>query len=274
MPELPEVEITCQGIRSHLVKQTIQQVIVRHSQLRWPVATHQLRKQVGHTIIAVKRRAKYILIETSRGYLIIHLGMSGKLQIVPKNTPVRKHDHFDCILSSGQMLRFNDPRRFGAILWSASLTDLDLLNKLGPEPFSRQFNSRYLHNLAKKRTLPIKSLLMDNQVVVGVGNIYANESLFAASIHPLRPANQVSLPEMQKLCQTTRQILRRAIASGGSTLKDFYQADGKPGYFSQQFKVYDRKGLPCMRCKTVIESIKVGQRTTYFCLNCQPHKPT
>ncbi len=273
MPELPEVETTVRGIRPHLVKQTIQNVIVRNKQLRWPIPTLTLQRILPtQTILSVMRRAKYILIETSAGILVIHLGMSGTLRLVPKSTRPQKHDHFDCLLEDGLILRYNDPRRFGAILWAGpQLNSLAILKQLGPEPLSPDFHADYLLARAAKRSVAIKQLIMDAKIVVGVGNIYASESLFLANIHPLLRAKDLSAKQAKALCIVIRKVLQAAIKKGGTTLKDFYQSDGKPGYFRNELKVYDREGLDCTLCQTPINSIMLGQRSTYFCPSCQKY---
>lgn len=271
MPELPEVETTVRGIRSHLLQKKIKGIIIRQKQLRWPIPHLTLQRLLPtQTIIDVTRRAKYILIETSNGTLVIHLGMSGTLRITDEHAPLKKHDHFDCLLDDGLILRYNDPRRFGAILWAGKdLNSLEVLNHLGPEPLGKAFNANYLLLKAKKRSVPIKQFIMDPKVVVGVGNIYASESLFLANIHPQLSAEQLTSVMAGALCNAIRKVLRAAIKQGGTTLKDFYQSDGKPGYFRHQLTVYDREGLDCIHCHTAIQCIRQGQRSTYFCPTCQ-----
>lgn len=270
MPELPEVETTCRGIAPHIIDQTITQLIIREKRLRWLIPSEILVKNlISQKVLSVTRRAKYIYIQVTTGYLIIHLGMSGTLQVFPANIPHRKHDHFECILKNGKVLRYNDPRRFGCILWAEDPTQLKIISTLGIEPFDKQFKGEYLYQKAIHRKISIKELIMHNQIVVGVGNIYASESLFLAGIHPLLPANQLTLVEAKKLCKAIQVILEKAITKGGTTLKDFYQSDGKPGYFSQQLKVYGREQEPCVNCKKKIQAIRIGQRMTYFCPKCQ-----
>ncbi len=270
MPELPEVETTCRGIKPYLLNQTISKVIVRHEQLRWPVETKILQKHLkDKPILEVSRRAKYILIRFPSGTLVIHLGMSGTLRIVDKATPLKKHDHFDCALSNDNVLRFNDPRRFGAILFVPNDESLPQLATLGPEPLGKTFNAQYLHNKAQKHRCNIKTFIMNQRIVVGVGNIYANECLFLAKIHPEQSANTITQVQYHRLFQAIQTILKAAIEKGGTTLKDFRQSDGKPGYFSQALSIYAREDLPCFHCKSKIKSIRIGQRATYFCPTCQ-----
>lgn len=270
MPELPEVEITCRGIAPHIINQPIKKLVIRERRLRWPIPSEIIEKQlINQKIVSVSRRAKYIFIQNTNGYLIIHLGMSGTLQICPENSPVKKHDHFDCIFANGKMLRFNDPRRFGCILWAVEPNQLAIISNLGPEPLSQQFTADYLYQKAQHRQVSIKEFIMNNQIVVGVGNIYASESLFLAGIHPKLPARLLNRSKANELCKAIKQTLEKAILHGGTTLKDFCQSDGKPGYFAQELKVYGRKDKPCFHCKKLIESIRVGQRMTYFCPKCQ-----
>lgn len=269
MPELPEVEVSRLGIRPHLLGEQVTRVKVNHPQLRWPVPeqVHQLQ---GQTISDVRRRAKYLLIDSAVGSLILHLGMSGRLRIVPISSPIQKHDHIELELTSGQVLRFNDARRFGACLWQATDAEpLSLLEQLGPEPLTDEFDADHLTRCAQKRTVAIKNLIMDNKVVVGVGNIYASEALFMAGVLPTRPAHSLSKDEHQRLVTTIKQVLARAIEQGGTTLKDFTQADGKPGYFAQQLQVYGRKGEGCRSCGSEVQSLVIGQRNSFFCQRCQ-----
>lgn len=270
MPELPEVEVSRLGIAPHVEGQTIQAVTVRDARLRWPVPD-SVQRLVGAVIKQVHRRAKYLLIETNQGFLIVHLGMSGKLRVVPKATTIVKHDHVEVELASGFCLRLNDPRRFGAVLYTGEHPELNhpLLVNLGPEPLTEAFDAAYLHQQARGRQQAIKPFLMDNHVVVGVGNIYANESLFKAGIHPKRAAGRVSLARYQKLVPLIKATLAEAIRQGGTTLQDFTQADGQPGYFRQQLEVYGRGGKLCMQCKTRLKEIRLGQRSTVYCPSCQ-----
>lgn len=269
MPELPEVEVTRQGISPYLIDQEVTALTVRNASLRWPVP--ELAQQiVGQTIRSVHRRAKYLLIDTDAGTTIVHLGMSGSLRIVTALTPVEKHDHIDLALASGKILRFNDPRRFGAWLWYELPLDAHpLLSKLGPEPLTDALTSDYLFGALQNKKKAIKLCLMDNHIVVGVGNIYANEALFAAGIHPETEAGKVDLERLVILVSEIKQILANAIKQGGTTLKDFTNADGKPGYFAQKLHVYGRGGQTCSQCGNLLSEIKLGQRATVFCGLCQ-----
>ena len=270
MPELPEVETTKEGIKAFIENQIIESVVVRNSQLRLAVIPNIDELCANHTILAVSRRAKYILIKLSDGYLLIHLGMSGHLRIVPTNTPPGKHDHVDLNLKNKLSLRYCDPRRFGLFhYFTGNPSEHFLINHLGPEPLTKQFNSDYLYHKTRHKKQAIKSFIMNNEVVVGVGNIYATESLFLAGIHPLTPANAISIEQSTLLTYHIKMILRAAIKAGGSTLKDFYTFDGKPGYFSLFLKVYGRKNQPCTVCQTIIESQTIGGRASAFCPICQ-----
>ncbi|CAB0150663.1 Formamidopyrimidine-DNA glycosylase [Pseudidiomarina piscicola] len=270
MPELPEVEVSRLGIAPHLEGQTIAAAVVRDRRLRWPIPA-AVEALSGALIRQVERRAKYLIVHTTKGFLILHLGMSGTLRVVPSESLVVKHDHFDLQLANGQCLRFNDPRRFGCVLFSAEHPGENhpLLKDLGPEPLTEEFTAPYLHTRAKGKTQAIKTFLMDNHVVVGVGNIYANEALFKAGIHPKRAAQRVSLKRYQQLVPIIKETLAAAIAQGGTTLQDFAQADGQPGYFKQHLNVYGRGGKQCMVCKTQLTEIRLGQRSTVYCKKCQ-----
>ena len=271
MPELPEVETTTKGIRPHLEGQVIEQVILRHLHLRWPIDASLPKNLEGQTIQEIKRRAKYIIFCFKQGYLLIHLGMSGYLRILSPPLPaVVKHDHVDIIISNGTCLRFNDARRFGAIIWSErGLDELKILNQLGPEPLSEAFNPKYLLAKCKHRNVAIKSLIMNQNVVVGVGNIYASEALFLAGIHPLMPAKQLSFSQAKKLHHFIGVVLEKAIHHGGTTLSDYQNSEGKPGYFQQQLNVYGRENQPCVICQSNIQNLRIGQRSSFFCPNCQ-----
>ncbi|WP_340609318.1 bifunctional DNA-formamidopyrimidine glycosylase/DNA-(apurinic or apyrimidinic site) lyase [Xenorhabdus bharatensis] len=268
MPELPEVETSRRGIEPHLAGNVIHYVEVRNSRLRWPVS-EQIMKLSDSRVISVQRRAKYLLIELSDGWIIVHLGMSGSLRILLQDSPPAKHDHIDLVMADGKILRYTDPRRFGAWLWSQSLEECSVLAHLGPEPLSDLFDGDYLYSLSRNKRTAIKPWIMDNKVVVGVGNIYANEALYVAHILPERPAHSLTQEEAHLLADTIKQILRRSIEQGGTTLKDFLQSDGKPGYFAQELFVYGKKGEPCPMCGEKIDSIKLGQRSTFFCRQCQ-----
>lgn len=270
MPELPEIETACRGITPHILKRRITGVVVRDARLRWPVPADLKNILPGQIVQNVRRRAKYLLVEFEHGTLIVHLGMSGSLRIVPIGTPYRKHDHVEVQFNTGQALRLHDPRRFGAVLWTTELPDQHkLLSGLGPEPLQRSFNGRHLFNASRKRRQSIKTFIMDSRVVVGVGNIYANEALFLAGIRPGRAAGSVTLERYNKLATCIKRVLQRAIKMGGTTLRDFVNSEGNPGYFQQTLNVYDRKGLPCRRCKKPIRRSVLGQRATYYCSGCQ-----
>lgn len=273
MPELPEVETTKEGIKPYLEGQSIHEIAVRNSSLRVPVPANLNELCAGKKIIAVTRRAKYILVHLSQGYLLIHLGMSGNLRLVPGNVRPEKHDHITLILMNGQALRFCDPRRFGLFLYvDENPHQHKLLSHLGPEPLSTEFNGNYLHQRAKNKNKPIKSFIMDNEIVVGVGNIYATESLFLSGIHPNTPAKNISAEHCHLLVTHIKEVLQRAIECGGTTLRDFYAIDGKPGYFSIALQVYGRKNQPCLQCQQLIQAVIIGGRNSAFCPNCQNTK--
>lgn len=270
MPELPEVETTRRGISPHLTGQTVQAIVVRQPRLRWPVPPDLPEKLDRQTIRTVERRGKYILIGTNRGTLIVHLGMSGSLRILAPDSPPRKHDHLDFILANGTCLRFHDPRRFGCVVWTEDDPSTHpLLAELGPEPLSEYFDAPYLHGKARGRSVSVKSFIMDSRIVVGVGNIYANEALFRAGIDPRRPARRIALPRYEKLVVSIREVLSEAIEQGGTTLRDFVNETGSPGYFQQTLQIYGRTGELCRRCGELIRTQRLGQRSTYWCPNCQ-----
>lgn len=267
MPELPEVETTRNGLAPHVVGATVTGTVVRQRQLRWPIPDLPLD---GSIIRALTRRAKYLLIDCGNGTLILHLGMSGSLRILPGGTPATAHDHFDLLLDNGKLMRLRDPRRFGAVLWHEGDIDTHpLLASLGPEPLQEDFDARYLHQSLRGRSIAIKQALMDNHIVVGVGNIYANESLFRSGIKPQLAADKVSLPRCERLVAEIRATLAAAIAKGGSTLRDFVHSDGSSGYFQQEYFVYGRAGEACRRCGAAIKQIKQGQRSSFYCGTCQ-----
>jgi formamidopyrimidine-DNA glycosylase len=271
VPELPEVETTRRGLEPHLVGQHIDNIVVRDRRLRWPVP-RQLNKQAsGATIRAVGRRAKYLLIDCGeKGWIIIHLGMSGRLRVLPQSTPYSKHDHIDIILSSGMLVRFTDPRRFGALLWTrVHPLQHSLLRSLGPEPLEDTFDAKWLHACTRGRSVAIKLAIMNSDIVAGVGNIYANEALFRARINPRTKAGRLSLQRCASLVAAIKATLRDAIAAGGSSLRDFFGTDGARGYFQQQYMVYGRKGEPCKNCGTEICGVRLGQRSTFYCTRCQ-----
>lgn len=270
MPELPEVETTRRGIAPHLIGQQVQRVVVRNSRLRWPIPEDLDVRLSGQRIVRVERRAKYLLIGAEVGTLISHLGMSGSLRMVEQGTPVEKHDHVDIELESGMILRYTDPRRFGAMLWSTEPPlQHKLLQKLGPEPLLDDFSVNHLYECSRGRRMSIKPFIMDNAVVVGVGNIYASEALFAAGIDPRREAGSVSKARYAKLTEEIKRVLAVAIEQGGTTLRDFVGGDGKPGYFQQKLFVYGRAGQPCLVCGSELKDIKLGQRASVYCSRCQ-----
>ncbi len=270
MPELPEVETTLRGLAPHLTGQRIVRAIVREPRLRWPVPVALLRQLDGCAVRAVTRRGKYLLIDCTQGWLIIHLGMSGSLRIFPATTVCGKHDHFDLVLQSGNLMRLTDPRRFGAVLWQdGDPGQHALLAHLAPEPLSAQFDTDWLYTHTRGRTASIKSVLMDSRSVVGVGNIYANEALARAGIRPGMRAGRLSRARCASLVDAVKATLRDAIEAGGSTLRDFFGADGAPGHFQQQYRVYGRAGLPCRACGTPIKSARLGQRSSFYCPSCQ-----
>ncbi|MCG8158496.1 bifunctional DNA-formamidopyrimidine glycosylase/DNA-(apurinic or apyrimidinic site) lyase [Brenneria goodwinii] len=268
MPELPEVETSRRGISPYLVGHTILYAEVRNSRLRWPVS-NEILSLSDQVVLGVHRRAKYLLIELTTGWIIVHLGMSGSLRILPEFIEPGKHDHVDLVLDSGKVLRYTDPRRFGAWLWSNNPQESPVLAHLGPEPLSDDFSGNYLYQKSRGRKTLVKPWIMDNKVVVGVGNIYASESLFTAAIRPDRAAGSLSEAEATLLADTIKRVLLRSIEQGGTTLRDFLQSDGKPGYFAQELQVYGRSGEPCRVCGTPVEVAKHGQRSTFFCRRCQ-----
>lgn len=270
MPELPEVETTCRGIAPHIQGQTVTAVQVRQAQLRWPIPVALAETLTGQRIQIVSRRAKYLLLTADSGTLLIHLGMSGSLRIVNNSLPAGKHDHVDMVFTNGAVLRFNDPRRFGSILWTAEpIIEHPLLKNLGPEPLLADFCGEMLYDLSRNRKAPVKSFIMDSHVVVGVGNIYANEALFMAGLLPSRQAGKIALARYQKLADCIREVLQGAIQQGGTTLRDFVNEAGKPGYFQQQLKVYGRTGLPCLNCGQALQEVRLANRSTVFCRACQ-----
>jgi formamidopyrimidine-DNA glycosylase len=269
MPELPEVEVCRLGISPHIIAQCVSEVIIRNGRLRWPIPD-EICSVVGLPVLNVERRAKYLLLRFSTGTILMHLGMSGTVRVIEQETPIAKHDHFDLVFQHGKTLRLNDPRRFGAVLWLANDEDeLGLLSKLGPEPLSDDFAEGYLFSKAKNRKVPIKTFLMNNHIVVGVGNIYANEALFQAGILPTSKAGDIDEQRMNRLTHIIKKVLSAAIAQGGTTLKDFTQADGRPGYFAQSLMVYGRAGQDCMTCQTKLLEIRQSNRSSVFCPSCQ-----
>jgi formamidopyrimidine-DNA glycosylase len=295
MPELPEVEVTRRGLMPHVVGRRIEQVVVRHRGLRWPVEPGLEELLAGRVIRRVERRGKYLLLQCVRedgaapadsdqasaevdsGWLLVHLGMTGTLRVLPEAPPAGLHDHLDLALSGGpdapMTLRFRDPRRFGAVVWSplseALLPTHALLRGLGIEPFDSRFDGAWLHRHTRGRTAAIKTVLLAGDIVVGVGNIYASESLFRAGIRPTTPAGRISPARYERLAVAVRETLAQAIERGGSTLRDFVGSDGASGYFQLECFVYDRAGLPCRNCATPVRQIVQGQRSTFYCPHCQ-----
>jgi len=270
MPELPEVETTRSGIEPHAVGRRIATLSIHESRLRWPVPKRLAAQVQGQKIVRIGRRAKYLLIELQSGTLLLHLGMSGSLRVLPADTPLLLHDHVDIVLDSGQTLRFNDPRRFGSLHYtSGDPSAHPLLAGLAPEPFDTAFGPEYLWRITRRRRVAIKQLLMNSRLVVGVGNIYASEALFRAKVRPRRAARSLSRAETARLARAVRTVLAQAIRVGGTTLRDYVRADGSPGYFRQKLYVYERAGQPCRACGTRVRQLTQGQRSTYYCPECQ-----
>jgi formamidopyrimidine-DNA glycosylase len=270
VPELPEVETTRKGIEPYLKHKAVKAVHIFNPKLRWPIPKKLLDTLPGQKIFHVRRRAKYLLIETQAGTLILHLGMSGSLRITPTGTAYRKHDHFALILSNNKELRLYDPRRFGAVLWTEKeINQHPLLATLGPEPLGEAFTTNYLFDANQNRKVSIKQHIMNSKIVVGVGNIYASEALYLAGIHPKRAAGRISRVRIGQLVDAIQSVLRDAIAQGGTTLRDFTREDGRPGYFAQHLNVYGKGGARCPSCDKIIKHIVLGQRSTYYCPHCQ-----
>ena len=270
MPELPEVETTRAGIEPHVAGQTVRTVIVRQPQLRWPVSEPLARELPGQVIHGVTRRAKYLLFEADTGHVCLHLGMSGRLRVVPAGTPLTAHDHVDIELANDWVVRYNDARRFGSIFWlTEAPEDFSLLARLGPEPLSDDFTGAWLKQQATRRRMAVKAFIMDSAVVVGVGNIYACEALHMAGIHPRRPAQSISRARYERLAEAIKTVLARAITVGGTTLRDYIGVDGDTGYFQQSLAAYGRAGQPCPRGCGAIRREVIGQRSTFFCPACQ-----
>jgi formamidopyrimidine-DNA glycosylase len=268
VPELPEVETTCRGLAPHLLGVRIEQIILRRPNLRWPIP-QTIQNLQGQRIDAIERRAKYCLMRTQAGSALWHLGMSGSLRVLDRDTPLKAHDHIDWRLSTGAVLRFNDARRFGCLMFEAPSEMHPLLCKLGPEPLSEQFDARLLYQITRHRRTPIKHVLMDQSVVVGVGNIYVAESLFQSGVRPTRHAEALTRADCTRLVRAIKAILNYAIQRGGTTLRDFISPDGQPGYFEQELFVYGRKDLPCKRCTTPVQAAELGTRQSLFCPKCQ-----
>jgi formamidopyrimidine-DNA glycosylase len=270
MPELPEVETTRRGLEPHLAGQTILRLTIHDHRLRWPVDAHLPQTLAGQRVEAVERRAKYLLLRLTHGTVLWHLGMSGSLRIVPSDLPTDTHDHIDLALTSGHTVRFNDPRRFGCIIYVTGDPQVHpLLAKLAPEPFAAAFDAGYLWRVSRRRKVSVKQLIMNGQVVTGVGNIYASEALFHAAIRPRRQARSLKRDEVTRLVAAIRKVLRQAIRVGGTTLRDYVNPDGNPGYFRQKLYVYERAGEPCRNCGALIKALTQGQRSTYYCPTCQ-----
>jgi len=269
MPELPEVETSRRGITPYVAGQRIESVAIRERRLRWPISDDMEQCLTGATIESVGRRAKYLLLNTSNGTAIIHLGMSGSVFIIEHDTPAGVHDHFDIELDSGKSLRFRDPRRFGSLHWTNDTTEHWLLKKLGPEPLEDAFSGDYLWDRSRGRRVAVKQFIMNAVIVVGVGNIYASEALFLAGIHPRRAAGRISKDRYRRLAKTIKEVLQKAIDAGGTTLRDFYGGDGEAGYFQQELTVYGRDDEPCPRCERPISVFVLGQRSTFYCKDCQ-----
>lgn len=270
MPELPEVETIMRGLTPHLEQAVINDIVIRQPQLRWPIPS-SLKEQIAQQkITKLSRRGKYLLLHTTAGTLIMHMGMSGSLRVLTNTTPPTRHDHVDILFGTSSVLRYNDPRRFGAILWTQDDPFKHrLLQSLGIEPLDTNFTGEYLKNQAARHRIAIKSFIMNSHIVTGVGNIYAAEALFLARIHPTTPAETLTLAQCNQLVEAIKTILHSAIQQGGTTIKDFINSEGKPGYFTQQLNVYGRSGLPCTACNTPLQSIQLGQRNTVFCNGCQ-----
>ncbi|MCS0588152.1 bifunctional DNA-formamidopyrimidine glycosylase/DNA-(apurinic or apyrimidinic site) lyase [Massilia norwichensis] len=276
MPELPEVEVTRRGVAPHLEGRVVEQVVLRREGLRWPFPPNLDALLSGREILSTSRRGKYLLIHFAHGTLIVHLGMSGHLRVLPEGVELKKHDHFDLIVRGPEgrrVLRLHDPRRFGAVLWHANddgeLEQHILLRGLGVEPLEDGFSGALLHRETRKRSAPIKQVLLQGDIVVGVGNIYACESLFRAGINPKTAASRISRARYDKLAEAIREILAAAIVQGGSTLRDFIAVNGQSGYFQQTYFVYDRAGVPCRNCGAPVRQIVQGQRSTFYCATCQ-----
>lgn len=269
MPELPEVETSKRGISPYLLGKNVERVLVRERKLRWPVP-NDLKYMEGSPLLSLERRGKYLLFEFEKGAAIVHLGMSGSLRIIKKDEPPMAHDHIDLVFEGGLALRYTDPRKFGCMLWQTGpILEHSLLAHLGPEPLSCDFHAEHLFRRSRHKKQPVKTFIMDSKVVVGVGNIYANEALFAAGIDPQRAAGRISKLRYERLYEAIVSVLQQAIEQGGTTLKDFVGGDGKPGYFKQELNVYGRAEQPCVTCGKPLTEIRLGQRSTVFCRVCQ-----
>ena len=270
LPELPEVETTCRGIEPHLVGIRVLKIIIRQPKLRWPISQDLAFELSGEIISSIERRGKYLIFHSRLGSLISHLGMSGSFRILLNSIAPEKHDHVDFMLENGKILRYNDPRRFGCMLWEkGDAHQHPLLKSLGPEPLTAEFNEHILFKKSRNKKTSVKTFIMDSKTVVGVGNIYANEALFSAGIHPKRLAHKISKTRYIRLTDSIKRILLSAVSMGGTTLRDFTDENGKPGYFSQSLRVYGRACEPCIRCATTLKEIRINQRSTVYCPKCQ-----
>lgn len=270
MPELPEVETTRRALAPVMEGRCIERLLVRNARLRRPIPAGLAGRLAGARIASIDRRAKYLLLHTDAGSALLHLGMSGSLRIADSAAPPGAHDHYDVLLENGTCVRYRDPRRFGLLLWAGQRPERHpLLQLIGPEPFSTAFGGDYLYAVSRTRSGPVKSLLMDSHVVAGVGNIYANEALYRASIHPRRPARRVGRARYAALAEAVRAVLGEAIEAGGTTLRDFFSGTGTAGYFRIRLDAYDREGEPCARCDTPLRRLVIAQRATYYCPRCQ-----
>jgi len=270
MPELPEVEITRRGLVPWLEGRQLARIRVRTPKLRWPIPVEFAQRLTGSRVAALDRRAKWLLLRTDRGTGLLHLGMTGSFRVLREERPPGIHDHLDFVTDAGVTIRFNDPRRFGAMLWTEEDPALHpLIAPLGPEPLSDSFTGEYLYGRSRKRGIAIKPHLMNGSIVVGVGNIYASEALFRAGVHPARSAGRVALPRIEALVAAIKEVLLESIRVGGTTLRDFHDGDGQPGYFGQHLRVYDRAGLPCRSCGAPVKQVVLGQRSSYYCPRCQ-----
>jgi len=270
VPELPEVETTRRGLAPWLEGQQLARIVVRVPKLRWPIPADFGRRLPGARVVALDRRAKWLLLRTDRGTALLHLGMTGSFRVLRDDRAPGLHDHVDLVTGAGVTIRFNDPRRFGSVLWTEEDPALHpLIAPLGPEPLGAGFTGDYLHRRSRKRGIAIKPHLMNAHIVVGVGNIYASEALFRAGIHPARAAGRVALPRLEALAGAVREVLTEAIRAGGTTLRDFYDGEGQPGYFAQRLRVYDRADQPCVSCGAPVRQMVLGQRSSYYCPRCQ-----
>ena len=269
MPELPEVETTLRGISPHILGQKVTEIVIRQPRLRWPIPADLPLLMQGRKLVGLSRRGKYLLFNFGNGHALIHLGMSGSLRIVKEDEPPSFHDHFDVVFGN-RLLRYCDPRRFGCLLWVEGEPEVHkLLTDLGPEPLTDHFDAGYLYQRTRKRSQAIKQFIMDSKIVVGVGNIYANESLFMSGIKPIRKAGSLTRKNCEDLVRDIKFVLQRSIDQGGTTLRDFVGGDGKPGYFKQQLLVYGRGGQPCNLCKKPLKEVRMNDRTTVYCVICQ-----